>query len=300
MDWLNYHHLYYFWTVARSGSITAASVELSLAPPTLSAQIHNLEDNLGEKLFRRVGRNLVLTDKGTVVFRLATEIFELGREIRHAITNSNGHHPMRLAVGIADVVPSLIAEWLIEPALLLASPVRLLCREAAAEQLLAKLAIGEIDLVLSDAPASPNVRIRAYNHLLAECGTTLVTSPKTAEKYQQHFPDSLDGAPMLLPTDNTVIRRSLDTWFEERNIRPKIVGEFEDYSLLRAFGETGHGIFPAPSVLQKRIRRLFGLNAIGRIDAVQHRFYAISIEKKINHPAIAAICEGKSRLKMLA
>jgi LysR family transcriptional regulator, transcriptional activator of nhaA len=292
MEWLNYHHLLYFWTVARTGSVTAASLELKLSPATISAQIHDLESSLGERLVRRSGRNLVLTETGAMVFRYSSEIFALGRELMSAVRDGPRSGPLRLVIGVADVVPSLIAQWLIEPAMQLPQPVRITCREAAAEQLLAKLAIQEIDLVLSDAPLSSTLNIRAYNHLLGECGITFVGSAKLAEECKKHFPHSLNGAPMLLPTDNTSIRRGLDQWFQSQDIHPKAIGEFEDYSLLRAFGEAGLGILPAPAVLEKRIERIFKLRKIGRTDAVHHRFFVISADRKINHPAVAAIMEG--------
>jgi LysR family transcriptional activator of nhaA len=292
MEWLNYHHLLYFWTVVRTGSIAKASVDLRLSPPTISAQIRLLERSLGEKLLRRSGRNLVPTEVGQEVYSYADEIFSLGRELMSAVKGKPAGHPLRLIVGIADVLPKLIARRLIEPALELREPVRIVCREASAERLLAELALQELDVVLSDLPMDPNFKVRAYNHLLGECGLIFVGTHQLAKRYRRGFPKSLHGAPMLLPTDNTAIRRSLDRWFEDQGIRPAIVGEFEDDALLRVFGEAGAGIVPGPSVLGGVLRSQYGLHRIGRTDDVRGRYYAISVEKTIKHPAVMAICES--------
>lgn len=294
MEWLNYHHLLYFWTVARTGSVTAAALELNLSPATVSEQVHELESRLDEKLLRRSGRQLLVTDAGALVFRYASEIFALGREMLHTVHDGAGRGPLQLAVGVADALPSLMAEWLIEPAFHLDRPLHLVCREAATEQLLVKLAMQEVDIVLSDTPGKSS-RIRAYNHLLAECGVVFMGTAAQADAYRKGFPKSLNGAPMLLPTDNIAIRAGLEQWMDGRGIRPQVIGECEDYSLLRAFGEAGLGMYPAPSILQKRIERLFGLRRIGGTDAVRYRYYAISGEKKAAHPAVSAIWNGTRR-----
>jgi LysR family transcriptional activator of nhaA len=299
MEWLNYHHLFYFWTVVRTGGITRASAELRLAPPTISAQIRSLEASLGEKLLDRSGRNLTPTDMGRVIFRYADEIFSLGRELVDTVKGRPTGRPLRLVIGVADVLPKSIVHWLIEPALQLGEPVRIVCREDNAEHLLAQLAIQELDLVLLDAPIAPTVKIRAYNHLLGECGVTFVATPELAATYRRRFPQSLHGAPLLLPTENTAIRRSLEQWFDSQAIRPEVVGEFEDYALLREFGRTGTGVFPAPTVVEKHLRRQYGLQRVGRTEAVRGRFYAISVEKKLKHPAVVAICET-ARRRLLA
>lgn len=289
MGWLNYHHLLYFWTVARTGSITKASAELRLAPPTISAQIHSLEDTLGEKLFSRSGRNLVLTEMGRMVFRYAEEIFSLGRELLDAVKDRPTGRPLRLVVGVADVLPKLIAFRLLEPALHLREPVRIICREDKPERLLAELAVHELDVVLSDAPMAPGVSVRAFSHLLGETAVTFFGVPKVAARFRRRFPRSLDGAPLLLPSYDTAIRRDLDQWFDSQEIRPAVVGEFDDYALLRVFAEAGVGIFPAPSVVEQQIRRQYGLERIGRAQGVRARYYAISVERKLKHPAVAAI-----------
>jgi len=295
VEWLNYHHLLYFWTVARAGSITRASAELRLSPPTISAQVRTLEESLGEKLLTRSGRNLVPTEMGRTVLSYADEIFSLGRELMGAVKDRPIGRPLRLVVGIADVLPKLIAHQLLEPALRLREPVRIVCREDNPEHLLAELAIQELDLVLLDTPIGPHVKIRAYTHLLGECGVVFMATPQLAETYRRRFPKSLHGAPLLLPTDNSAIRRSLDQWFDAQGIRPAIVGEFEDDALLRVFGEAGAGVFPAPSVLEKELQRRYGFRRIGGTEAVRSRFYAISVERKLKHPAVVAICETARR-----
>jgi LysR family transcriptional regulator, transcriptional activator of nhaA len=295
MEWLNYHHLFYFWKVVRSGSISAACKELRLAPPTISAQLRTLEEQLGEKLLRRKGRTLEPTDVGRMVFRYAEEIFGLGRELMDAVKQRPTGRPIRLVVGIDDVVPKEIAHALIEPALRLPEPVRLLCREGSLEPLVAKLSIHELDVVLSDAPVTPSLNVRAFNHPLGECGVTWMAAPALAQAYRRGFPGSLDGAPILLPTDDTAIRRGLDQWFEKKRVRPVLIAEFEDYALLRAFGQRGTGVLPVPAVLEKDFRRQYALQRIGTVDGVVGRFYAVSIERKIRHPAVAAICESARR-----
>lgn len=291
MEWLNYHHLLYFWTVARLGSVARATEELYLSQPTISAQIRALERSLGEKLFTRVGRNLALTEMGRVVFRYADEIFSLGRELKDAVKGRSGGRPVRFVVGIADVMPKLIAYRLLEPALQLAEPVRVICHEDKPDRLLAELAVHGVDLVLSDTPIGPMVKVRAFNHLLGECSVTIFGPAKSAAAYRRRFPRSLAGAPFLLPTENTSLRRSLDQWFETENIRPLVVGEFEDSALLGVFGQSGVGLFPGPTAIEAETRKQYGVQIVGRLEAVRERFYAISVERKLKHPAVVAISE---------
>ncbi|HET8667668.1 MAG TPA: transcriptional activator NhaR [Terriglobales bacterium] len=290
MEWLNYHHLLYFWTVARTGSIAAASEELRLAAPTISNQIHKLEGNLGEKLFRRTGRRLALTEMGRVAMRYADEIFSLGREFTDTMKDRPTGRPLRLCVGIADVLPKLIAYKILEPAFRLRTPIRIICREDRPDHLLADLAVHDLDVVLSDSPASPAANIRAFSHLLGECGVSFFAS-KNVKQERPRFPKCVDGARFLVPTDNTAFRRSLDEWFVTRNIRPVVVGEFADFALLRVFAEEGYGIFAAPSVVEAQLRS-YGFKRIGRTDEIRVRFYAISVERKLQHPAVVAICEA--------
>lgn len=292
MQWLNYHHLLYFWTVAREGSVVRAAETLSLTQPTISGQIRALEDALGEKLFERAGRRLVLTEVGRLVFRYAEEIFTLGRELLDTLNDRPTGRPYRLVVGIADVMPKLIVRRLIEPALRLPEGVQVICREDKSDRLLAALSLHELDVVLADTPMGPGVSVRAFNHLLGESGVTVFGIKALAQRFRRQFPKSLDQAPMLLPTENTVVRRSLDQFFAAHDIRPRIVGEIEDGALLKSFGEAGIGLFPAASVIERDVCRQFGVQVVGRLEQVRERFYAISVEKKLKHPAVVAISEN--------
>lgn len=292
MEWLNYHHLLYFWRVAREGNLTRASRDLHLTPQTVSAQIRTLEESLGEDLFERRGRRLVLTETGRLVYRYAREIFGLGRELREALRHRPTGRPVELVVGVVDVLPKLIAHLLIRPALELEEPVRIVCREAGAQELLGRLAVHELDVVLSDAPIPPGMSVRAFNHLLGECGVCFFAEPKLAARLRRGFPGSLDGAPMLLPTEDAVVRGALDQWFDARGIRPRIAGEFQDSALLKVFGQAGRGVFAAPTVIEREVRRQYGTRVVGRTDDVGERFFAISPERRIRHPAVAAICDA--------
>lgn len=291
MEWINYNHLLYFWTVVRAGSIGRASEQLRLAPPTISAQLRTLEESFGEKLLTRSARGVQTTEIGQIVYRYADDIFSLGREMLDTVKGRPTGHPMQVVIGIADVVPKEISHALIAPALQLREPVQITCREDNQEHLLAELAIQELDVVLSDTPIGPPAKIRAFNHLLGECGMTFLATPELCRKHRGRFPQLLHDAPVLLPADNTNVRRALDQWFDSRQIRPFVVGQFEDFALLRRFGETGAGMFAVPSVLEKRFRMQTNLRLVGRTDVVRNRFYAISVERKLKHPAVVAICE---------
>lgn len=296
MEWLNYHHLLYFWTVARLGSIRKASEELLLAPPTISAQISRLEDALGEKLFTRARKQLTLTDSGKIAFEYATGIFSLGRELTDTLKGRPSGRPLRLMVGIADVLPKGIAYRLIEPALHMNAPVRVICREEPPDRLLGLLALHQIDLILSDTPMSPNSSVRAFNHVLGDCGVAFYAIPRIARRIGKRFPASLGRAPFLLPTAGSALRLGLDQWLDASNVRLNVAGEFDDFALARTFAAAGHGIFAAPAVLHREMRR-YGFSRVGQTEKVRTRFYAISIERKIKNPAVAVICESaKSRL----
>src|SRR6185312_4568913 len=295
MEWLNYHHLLYFWTVVRAGSIRKASAELRISPPAISTQLKLLEDQLGEKLLVRSGRRLTLTEMGRTVFAYAEDIFSLGRELMDVVKNRPIGRPLHLDVGVVDVMPKIIAQLLLEPAFHLPQSVRICCREASADQLLARLATHELDVVLSDSPIDASLKIRAYAHLLGECGITFAATPRLAKRLKGGFPQCLNAAPMLLPTDNTALRRNLNFWFEQVEVRPLLVGEFEDYALLRAFGHTGTGVFPVPSVFKKQILTEGSIQILGNTEEVRSQFYAISAERKIQHPAVVAICNVARR-----
>lgn len=299
MAWLNYHHLHYFWLVAREGGLARASEQLKLAPSTVSGQIRALENALGEKLFTRSGRRLAMTEIGRVVFRYADEIFSAGRELQDVLGGQAAGRPQVLVVGIADVVPKRVARALLDPALHLEAPVRLVCREDRPERLLAALAVHELDVVLTDAPVPGNVRVKAFNHELGECGVTFLATPALAKTHRAGFPRSLEGAPMLLPTDNTSLRRSLDHWFAERGVRPRIMGEFEDSALLMAFGQTGLGIFPVPELIAREVRSREGVETVGEASGVRERYYAISVERRLKHPAVLAVSQAAKKTLQL-
>jgi LysR family transcriptional activator of nhaA len=297
MDWLNYHHLHYFWVVAREGSVTAACDVLHLSQPTISGQIRELERAMKTPLFAKSGRGLALTEAGRVVFRYADDIFGLGRELMDAVRGRPVGQPVRLRVGVVDVMPKLIAHLLIEPALRLPEPVRVVCTEGKLDRLAADLTIHELDVVLSDAPLPPTVRAKVYTHQLGECGVVIVGTPKLAEAYKAGFPQSLDGAPFLLPTEGTVLRRSLDQWFDAQGIRPVVRGEFEDSALLKTFGRSGAGVYAIPTAVERDVRKHYGARRIGRVKGVRERFYAVSVERKLKHPAVVAISEqARTRL----
>jgi LysR family transcriptional activator of nhaA len=289
MEWLNYHHLLYFYTVAREGSVARASAALRLAQPTLSGQIRKLEHALDEKLFERRGRGLVLTEMGRVAYRYAEEIFSLGDELRDALRGRPGRRPPRFVVGISDALPKLVAHRLLAASRLGERGVQLVLREGKTDDLLAALASQSFDLVITDAPLPSHLKVRAFNHLLGESEVTWFAAPAIARRYRAGFPKSLDGAPLLLPTDNTAMRRALDQWFEQQQIRPRVIAEIEDSALLKVFGQHGAGIFAAPSVVAKDVRSQFGVRALGVASGVRERFYAITVERRIKHPGTAAI-----------
>jgi LysR family transcriptional activator of nhaA len=292
MEWVNYHHLLYFWLVAREGGLSNASTELRLAQSTVSKQIHQLEGALGHALFAKKGRRLILTESGRVVFRYADEIFGLGREMLDTLNDRPVGKALRVTVGVADVVPKLVAERVLAQALALGVPVRLVCKEGKPDRLLADLALHELDLVLSDAPASPNVKVRAFSHLLGESEIAIFGSRDLVRRYRRGFPASLTGAPMLLPTENTVLRRSVDQWLDDCGVRPSIVAEFEDSALLTVFGMRGTGVFPAASVSSAEIEEQYGVRTIGRVRGVRERLFAITVERRIKHPVVVAICDA--------
>lgn len=296
---LNYKHLEYFWAVAREGSVTRAAEALHVTQPAISTQIRKLEQRLGERLFRKSGRSLVLTEMGEVVFRYADEIFTLGHELAETVRGQPSDRPLRLTVGVVDAVPKLMAYQLVAPALRMKTPVRLTVRESHPEQLFADLAVHALDLVLSDAPLPSTVNVKAYNHPLGDCGVSVLAVPKLARRYRGGFPASLDGAPFLLPTENTTLRRSLDRWFQAADVHPVTVAEIEDSAVLKVFGQEGAGLFAVPSAVEAQVRAQYGVERVGRIDEIRERFYAISAERRLKHPAVIAITEA-ARLQMFA
>jgi len=298
VEWINYHHLLYFWVVAREGGLVPAGRVLRLSHPTLSAQIHALERALGEKLFVKVGRRLTLTKTGRIVLRYADEIFTLGHEMVDTVKGRSSGEALRLDVGIVDVVPKLVVRRLLQPALALPDRVRLVCHEGAYEELLADLALHALDIVIADAPVPSGSPVRAFHHLLGETAVSFFGAPAFAA-FRRGFPTSLKDAPMLLPLENLTLRRSLNQWFERQGIRPRVIAEFEDSALLDVFGGDGTGIFPAPSVLENELASQHGVTVIGRAEEVRERFYAVSAERRLKHPAVVAISEA-ARLDLFA
>ncbi|EJN30724.1 transcriptional regulator [Pseudomonas sp. GM78] len=292
---LNYRQLHYFWVVAKTGSIVRACEQLNLTPQTISGQISLLEQTYGIELFRRVGRQLELTEAGRQTLTYAEQMFQLGGELELMLRAQPNEQQILFRVGVADVVPKSIVYRLIAPTMELSEPLRITCREDKLERLLADLAIQRLDLVISDSPMPSHLDIKGYSQKLGECGISFFATAELAKRYGQDFPRSLHGAPLLIPGPETVVRSRLQRWFAEQQIQPQIVGEFDDSALMQAFGQSGSGIFIGPSVIADEVQRQYGVQVIGQTDAVSESFYAISVERKVKHPGIVAITEGARR-----
>lgn len=292
---LNYRQLHYFWVVAKTGSIVRACEQLNLTPQTISGQISLLEQTYGIELFRRVGRQLELTEAGRQTLPYAEQMFQLGGELELMLRAQPNEQHILFRVGVADVVPKSIVYRLIAPTMELSEPLRITCREDKLERLLADLAIQRLDLVISDSPMPSHLDIKGYSQKLGECGISFFATAELAARYGQDFPRSLHGAPLLIPGPETVVRSRLQRWFAEQQIQPRIVGEFDDSALMQAFGQSGSGIFIGPSVIADEVKRQYGVELIGQTDAVTESFYAISVERKVKHPGIVAITEGARR-----
>ena len=294
MAWLNYHHLLYFWTVARTGTIAAASKELLLSQPTISTQLKTLEESLGQRLFQREGRRLALTDVGRTTFRYADDIFRLGRELQESLTRGDSGQQQRLKVGVVQVLPKLMAERLLQPAYDAVPSLQLECIELPLNELLAGLALHQLDVVLADQPAPPDVRVKAYSHKLGESGTSFF-GVKAFHSVARKFPKSLEAQPMLLPTVGTAVRGELDAWFLKMGCVPRVVGEFDDSALVKVFGGRGRGIFTAPTVVEDEVLAQHDVEVLGRVEEVRHAFFAISVERRLRHPAVVALAERARR-----
>ncbi|MBV4457681.1 transcriptional activator NhaR [Pseudomonas sp. COR58] len=292
---LNYRQLHYFWVVAKTGSIVRACEQLNLTPQTISGQISLLEETYGIELFRRVGRQLELTEAGRQTLPYAEQMFQLGGELERMLRTQPNEQQILFRVGVADVVPKSIVYRLIAPTMELSEPLRITCREDKLERLLADLAIQRLDMVISDSPMPSHLDIKGYSQKLGECGISFFATAELAAQYGKDFPRSLHGAPLLIPGAETVVRSRLQRWFAEQQIQPRIVGEFDDSALMQAFGQSGSGIFIGPSVIADEVKRQCGVEAIGQTDAVSESFYAISVERKVKHPGIVAITEGARR-----
>ncbi len=291
MQRINYQHLYYFWVVAKHGSISAACEILHLAQPTISAQLAIFESQLGNKVFDRQGRKLILTDTGRMVFHYAEEIFNLGQELTHVLNGRRTERGLRLNIGISDALPKLLAYRLIEPLLRHSEPVQIQCWEDKTERLLNELALHSIDLVLSDVPATPASGTRVFNHFLGESPVALFAAPALAGRYRNDFPRSLNGAPFLLPTHNSALRRSLDLWFDRIGISPVIQAEIEDSGLIKTFGMGGSGLFFSPSAVASAIEQQYRVEQLGLAEGVSERFYIVTAQRKLKHPLMNVILD---------
>jgi len=292
MQWLNYHHLFYFWVVVREGGVTRACSKLRLAQPTVSAQLRSLEEQMGERLFERRGRRLVLTEIGQLVYRYAEEIFPIGQELLDAVKGSNADRTLRVNVGLVDVLPKLVAYRLIEPVYRMERPVHVVCEEDRPERLLVDLANHRLDVVLTDTPLSWDEGTRLFTHLLLDTGVSFFGNEELTDRFSPDFPSSLDGAPLLVTPPNTSLRRSMDGWLDSEGIRPKVVGEFADSALLKVFGRAGVGVFAAPSVVEQDLLVEYGLRVIGRVERIRERFYALTTDRRLKNPAVAVMLEA--------
>jgi LysR family transcriptional activator of nhaA len=289
MRHLNYSHLLYFWTVAREGSIAKASKVLHLTPQTISGQIKLLEESIGEPLFQRVGRGLALTDTGQVVNQYADEIFSLGAELTQRVRSKEPGMPVALNVGIVNSIPKLVAYRTLAPAMSMADPIRVVCWEADLDRLLGDLAVHRLDLVLSDRPVPTGLNVKAYNHPLGSSPVAMFAGKKLVTKYRKGFPESLQDAPLLMPVNTSALRRGLDEWLDRHGVTPNVVAEFDDSALMKAFGEAGTGIFPAPLAIEAEVEHMYHARSIGTVDGLKESYFAISPERKIKHPAVLQI-----------
>lgn len=289
---MNYKHLHYFWVVAKSGSIAKACEKLHLTPQTISGQLSLFEETLGERLFNRIGRKLVLTDRGQIVLSYADEMFSLGQELEDLLRHKTAGRQLQFRVGISDAVPKAVAYRLIEPALRAQESLRIVCREGKVGTLLGELAVHRLDIVIADSPMPLSVDVRAFNHQLGECGVTFFARPELASKYPGDFPACLHNAPILIPGDDVATRPKLMRWLEEQHIKPQIVGEFDDSALMKAFGQAGVGFFAAPTSIAEQVEQECGVIRIGSTNDIIEKFYAISVERKLTHPAVVAISDA--------
>ena len=295
MATLNYKHLRYFWMVAKSGSIARASARLHVTPQSISGQLRELEHALGAPLLRRAGRGLELTETGRRILTYADEIFALGDELIEAARDRGTAASLPFRVGVADSVPKLLTYRVVRPALRLEEPVRLVCREGRLVSLLGDLAVHRLDMVIADRSMPADLKVRAFNHLLGSSNVTVFGAPGLLRTLKGRFPALVDGAPFLLPGESVAIRSALERWFESAQVRPRVVGEFDDSALLKAFGQGGSGLFVAPSAIENHVCRQYDVRPVGRIDTVIEQLYAITTERRIRHPAIVAVSEAAMR-----
>lgn len=289
MDFLNFHHLRYFWVAAKEGGLTRAAAKLHVSQPSICTQIQALEGALGEKLLRRSGQGLVLTEAGQRVFGFAEEIFSLGDDLLNTMKQRPTLRPLRVNIGIANSLPKLVGAELIKPAFRLPQPVQVSCREWPVPELMAHLAAHRLDLVLAEQPASALSNLKAFNHLLGESAVSFCAQPRLAARLKRHFPCSLHGAPVLLPTPETPMRRSLEKWFHDEGIQPRLVAEFDDPAMMKVVATQGLGFFPVPTVVVQESVTRYGVRLIGTAETCRQEFYAITSERRFAHPAVTAI-----------
>lgn len=292
MPALNYKHLRYFWMVARCGAIARAGEQLHLTPQAISGQLREFEESLGVELLRRAGRGLELTEAGRRILSYAEEIFALGDELLEVARDQTARKSLRFTVGVADSVAKSVAHRLVEPALRLPEALRLVCREGRLTALLADLAVHRLDLVIADRPMPANLNVRGYSHLLGESDLTVFGAPTLVATLPGTFPDLLNGAPFLMPGDDVAIRPRLEQWLDARHLYPRVVGEFDDSALLKAFGQEGAGLFVAPTAIAAYVAAQYRVSPVGRIDSISEQLFAITTERRLSHPAIVAISEA--------
>jgi LysR family transcriptional activator of nhaA len=295
MATINFKHLRYFWTVAKSGSIARASSQLHVTPQSISSQLAELEEALGTGLFRRVGRGLEMTDIARRIVSYAEEIFALEAELLAVVRDQGSRTALPFRIGIADSVPKSLTYRVVEPALHMAEPVRLFCKEGRLVSLLADLSVHRLDMVIADRVMPPDLKVRAYNHLLGSSDVTVFGAEALLQTLQGTFPSAVDNAPFLLPGEEVAIRPALDRWFEAQRVHPRIVGEFDDSAMLKAFGQGGAGLFVAPTAIADYVRRQYDVRALGRIDSVVEQLYAITTERRMQHPGALAVSQAASR-----
>lgn len=291
MEWLNFHHLRYFWTVARKGGVRKAAEELHVSQPSISAQLRLLEEALGEKLFQRSGRNLVLSEVGQLVLSYADEIFSVGRELLSAVKQRPGSRAMRLTVGMTDALSKLIAFEILKPAFHFSQPVHVICRQAEIGPLINQLRAHRLDIVLADEPASSSLKAKTFNHRLGRSGVTFCAVPAIAAKLRRNFPQSLHQAPALLPSENMGMRGALEKWFDDQGVRPRLVGEFEDSALMEVASSGALGFTTVHTVVDHAALKHYGLKVIAKVEECGSDFYAITAERRLKHPAVMAITE---------
>lgn len=289
MTALNYKHLHYFWMVAKAGSIARAARLLHLTPHSISAQIGTFEESLGVALFQRTGRRLEISEAGQRILAHADEIFALGDQIVDILRDRNTNTAAPFRIGITDSVPKSVVHELIKPALEIDAPGRLICREGLLAPLLAELAVHRLDMVIADRPIPPGLSVRGYSHLLGESALSIFTSVNSPVTPGASFPNLLDRAPFLLPGEDVSFRAALLHWFDENRIRPRIVAEFDDSALMKAFGQAGAGMFAAPSAIETYLCAQYQVRSVGRIDSIRAQIYALTTERKLTHPVMRAI-----------